>query len=360
MPASTQTSPAAAAAPAKPLVEVRGAFKHFATKQPWLGGLKTTLKRLLKREAQAAAQPAKQVVRALTDVTLSLQTGETMALVGESGCGKSTLLKAILQLIPLDAGEVFYKGQALHKLSGKTLRRIRGEFQLIFQNPQASLSPRMSVYDILSEPLRIHHRELSQAQRHARVLAMLERVDLHADTVLRYAHEFSGGQQQRIAIARALIAGPQFLAADEPVSALDVSVQAQILNLLMNLKRTEGFTCLFVTHDLAVARYVADRVTVMYLGSIVEQNTAEALFAKPLHPYTQLLLASVPKLNVPIHSVSSFMPASKRGGGSSPAFAISTGCQFAPRCPQATEVCRTQKPPLSPQADSGVAACHHI
>ncbi len=298
-----------------------------------------------------ATEPAS--VRAVDGVDLAIWPGETVALVGESGCGKSTLGRALLRLEDPTAGAVRFDGHDLTALPPEQMRRRRAVLRMVFQDPFSSLNPRMRVGDILAEPLLVHGIAKGRAARE-QVAAVLDTVGLDAAVASRYPHEFSGGQRQRIAIARAVIGAPRFVVADEPLSALDISVQAQILDLFADLKARLGLTYLFVSHDLAVVRHVADRVAVMYLGRIVELGGAEAVFARPAHPYTRALLDAVP---VPD-------PARERGrrvaglAGEPPSPAAPPkGCRFHPRCPQVMPVCRTEDPALRPVAPDQAAAC---
>jgi oligopeptide/dipeptide ABC transporter ATP-binding protein len=289
---------------------------------------------------------AKGAVRAVDGVSLSVPQGSVLAIVGESGCGKSTLGRLMLRLIEPDRGSVRFMGADLRSLSPRALRARRRDMQLIFQDPFASLDPRMTVEDAIAEPLRLHQ-VVPRGTERARVAALLERVGLRSDAARRWPHEFSGGQRQRIAIARALASGPKLVIGDEPVSALDVSVQAQVVNLLQDLIRELGLTFVLISHDLGVVRHIADRVAVMYLGRIVEEGATEAVFGAPRHPYTRALLAAVPGT----------------GGGAAPiegdppsAIAPPAGCRFHTRCPFAEALCREQEPELI--GGSHAAACH--
>jgi oligopeptide/dipeptide ABC transporter ATP-binding protein len=289
-----------------------------------------------------------QSVRAVEDVSLTLTAGETVGLVGESGCGKSTLGRLLLGLEPLSAGEVAFDGTPLREVSG-----LPGEAQIVFQDPFASLNPRLTVAQALGEVLAVH-RICPNAERDAHVADLLDRVGLAPDTAGRRAHELSGGQRQRVVIARALAVGPRLIVADEAVSALDVSIQAQILNLFSRLQDELGLTYLFISHDLSVIRHVSRRVLVMYLGRIVESGDTAALFARPRHPYTRGLLASVPTLDPPDPAA----PRLLRGDVPDP-MDPPAGCAFHPRCPLATDRCRTELPLLRELAGGGTAACHH-
>jgi oligopeptide transport system ATP-binding protein len=298
-------------------------------------------------------RPAKEFVRAVDGVSFTIAPGETLGLVGESGCGKSTLGKAILRLVEPTAGQVFFRGENITGLKGAALRSRRRKFQMIFQDPFGSLDPRLTVESIIGEALDIHPMTQTARSRRQRVAELLRQVGLDESQAGRYPHEFSGGQRQRIGIARALAVEPELIVCDEPVSALDVSVQAQIINLLQDLQRDRGIAYLFVSHDLAVVRHISRRVMVLYLGRIVESGDARAVCQTPLHPYTQALLSAVPVLD----------PASKRrriilpGDVPSPVH-LPTGCPFHPRCPIAEPRCRTEIPKLREIQPGHWAACH--
>ena len=307
---------------------------------------------LQKRFVQGGGLFAKTTtIHAVNGVSLQVMRGETFAVVGESGCGKSTLARLLLRLIDASEGHVVYEGQDLTTLTGAQMRALRAELQFIFQDPFSSLNPRMTVAEIIAEPLRVHT-DLTASQRRSKVAELMARVGLRPDMADRYPHEFSGGQRQRICIARALASGPKLLIGDEPVSALDVSVQAQIVNLLEDLKQELGLTLVIIAHDLAVIRHMSDRIAVMYLGEVVELATTEALFTAPRHPYTQALLAAIP---VPAPSA-----ARKRAvlGGDIPSPANPpSGCKFHTRCPHATDICRSTNPVLAGAGHQ--VACHH-
>ena len=289
---------------------------------------------------------ARGAVRAVDGVSLAVPRGTVLAIVGESGCGKSTLGRLALRLIEPDAGTVRFEGEDLRALSPAALRARRRDMQLIFQDPFASLDPRMTVEAAIAEPLRLH-RIVPRAGEAARVAELLERVGLRPESARRWPHEFSGGQRQRIAIARALASGPKLIIGDEPVSALDVSVQAQVVNLLGDLIREFGLTFVLISHDLGVVRHIADRVAVMYLGRIVEEGPAGQVFGAPRHPYTRALLAAVPGTGAKAPPLEGDVP--------SP-IAPPPGCRFHTRCPHTRAVCREQVPLLDGAAHR--AACH--
>jgi oligopeptide/dipeptide ABC transporter ATP-binding protein len=295
-------------------------------------------------------------LRAVDGVSLQILTGETLGLVGESGCGKSTLGRLLIRLVPPTAGRVMFDGTEITGLSTAQLRTIRRGMQIVFQDPYGALNPRMSVEDIVMEPLLIHGARANADSRRV-VGEMLDRVGLTRAMGDRYPHEFSGGQRQRIGIARALVLRPKFLVCDEPVSALDVSVQAQIVNLLQDLQQDLGLTYLFIAHDLGVVKHISDRVAVMYLGKLVEIAGKRELYATPLHPYTQALIASVPATH----------PRERRKGrragvaGDIPsALHPPAGCRFHTRCPHVIDICRAQEPPLIEAGAGHRVACHLV
>ena len=289
-------------------------------------------------------------LRAVDGVDLTLGKGETLGLVGESGCGKSTLGKALLGLVPVTDGTVTLGGVDVPLGREGEMQPFRRRMQMIFQDPFGSLNPRHTIGRILSTPLKVHG-IANAARRQETVTSILEMVGLPPEAAGRYPHEFSGGQRQRIGIARAIILEPEVIVCDEPVSALDVSIQAQILNLLARLKSTLGLSYLFISHDLSVVRYFSDRIMVMYLGRIVETGTAEGVWTAPLHPYTRLLMSSVPsaeRRGQP-HTVAAGNQSASAAGG----------CRFSPRCPLATDTCHSVVPELRPLATGHTVACHH-
>lgn len=323
----------------EPLVQVKNLKKYF----PILRGV-------LRRQVGA--------VQAVDSITFDIFEGETLGLVGESGCGKSTAGRAILQLLKPTEGQVFYRDKELTSLSKSELRKVRREMQIIFQDPFASLNPRMTVGSIINEPLVIHKMGDSSSRRE-RVTELLELVGLNPNYVNRYPHEFSGGQRQRIGIARALATNPSFIVADEPISALDVSIQAQVVNLLDDLKEELNLTYLFIAHDLSMVRYISDRVAVMYLGRIVELSQESFIFKKPVHPYTQALLSAIPIPDPVLEE--NRQRTILEGDVPSPANPPK-GCRFHPRCHFATEVCLEADPEyrnVGTGSDEHWVACHH-
>jgi len=286
----------------------------------------------------------KRDLRAVDGVDLELGIGEALGIVGESGCGKSTLARAILRLLPATSGKVVWLGRAIEAESVAAMRPLRRDMQIIFQDPLASLDPRLTVGEIVAEPLRVHAPQMSRTQRRDEVTQMLQRVGLPADVVNRYPHEFSGGQCQRIGIARAMVLRPKLLVCDEPVSALDVSIQAQIVNLLQDLKRDFGMSILFVSHNLAVVRHLCDRVIVLYLGKPVELAPTRSLYEAPAHPYTRGLLDAVP---IPDPDVQPRRLGTTLGGELPSPLAPPSGCVFRTRCPKAIERCAQQEPKMT-------------
>jgi oligopeptide transport system ATP-binding protein len=320
------------------LLSVQGLKKYF----PVYRGI------LIQRQVNA--------VKAVDDVSFDIYRGETLGLVGESGCGKTTTGRSILQLNHLTAGRVLFKGVDLATLKGNPLRRIRRYMQMIFQDPFASLNPRWTVGRIIGEPLRVHRLRPRQEQL-PRVQDLLELVQLNSLFFNRYPHEFSGGQRQRIGIARALASDPDFIVCDEPISALDVSIQAQVVNLLEDLQHQLGLTYLFIAHDLSMVRHICDRVAVMYLGKIAELADRNELYEHPLHPYTQALLSAVP-LPDP-HKTRARQRRVLHGDPPSPLDPPS-GCRFHPRCPLAEEICQRQEPQWREAAPGHWVACHMV
>ncbi|MGR3571426.1 ABC transporter ATP-binding protein [Brevirhabdus sp.] len=295
------------------------------------------------------------VIRAVDDVSLDIREGETFAIVGESGCGKSTLARLLMRLLSPTDGSVIFAGQDIGTLKGRELTALRRDMQFIFQDPFSSLNPRMSVGRLIGEPLETHFPQMTAAERRGKVAELLGQVGLRAEHAGRYPHEFSGGQRQRIGIARALASAPRLVIGDEPVSALDVSVQAQVINLLGDLRDALGLTLVIIAHDLAVIRHMSDRVAVMYLGQIVEQGPVETIFDAPRHPYTRALLSAIPVAEPGRQR----NPIALTGEMPSPANPPK-GCRFHTRCPFVQARCRTETPALRPTGAAGpqMAACH--
>ncbi|HUL37445.1 MAG TPA: oligopeptide/dipeptide ABC transporter ATP-binding protein [Thermodesulfobacteriota bacterium] len=307
------------------------------------------LKKYFYREGLFSSE--KKPIRAVDGISFSIRKGETLGLVGESGCGKTTAGKAILRLIEPTSGEIFFQEQNILGLDRKAMRRLRPHMQFIFQDPYESLNPRMKVGEIIGEGLQIHG-FASGKEKIQRVSELLEKVGLHPQDAFRYAHEFSGGQRQRIGIARAISLNPELIVADEPVSALDVSIQAQILNLLMDLRDQLGLTYLFISHDLRIVKHISDRIAVMYMGKIVEIAEGEDLFERPLHPYTQLLLKAIPKLDPSKKREEALLKEEHRLS------AWDQGCLFQPRCPHSKGKCQIEEPLLLDEGKGHLVACH--
>ena len=292
-------------------------------------------------------------VKAVDDVSFHIFKGETLGLVGESGCGKSTTGRTILRLLEATEGDIYFEGKNLVELGKKELRDIRKDMQIIFQDPYASLNPRMTVADIVGEPLDIHNLVDNKQERNERVLEILDTVGLSEDHMKRYPHEFSGGQRQRIGVARALAVDPKIIIADEPVSALDVSIQAQVINMMQDLQDDFDLTYLFIAHDLSVVKHISDRIAVMYLGKLVEIADKTELFENTLHPYTQALLSAIPVAD-PTYDKERII---LEGDVPSPVDPPS-GCRFHPRCPKAMDVCSEKEPEFKDYGDGHFAACH--
>lgn len=334
--APTTTAPVATT----PLVVVDSIAKSFDVSPPWLNRIIEGKPRLL--------------LHAVDDVSFEIARGETLALVGESGCGKSTIARMLVGLYKPSRGQVRFDGVDLSDLSSASGRQMRSRLQMIFQDPYASLNPRWKVADIIAEPIRVHRTMTGKDAIAARIEALLKQVGLSGADAVKYPHQFSGGQRQRLSIARALASRPEFLVCDEPTSALDVSVQAQVLNLMRDIQRADGLTYLFISHNLAVVNHVADRVGVMYLGRIVELAPKRQLFEMPQHPYTRMLLDAIPVIDG-----SGKVRTAVSGEVPNP-LNPPPGCTFHPRCPLARERCRSERPLLRRSADGSQLACHAI
>ncbi len=322
----------------KAIVSVRGLKKYF----PIRGGVFSRVS---------------DYVRAVDDVELEVKTGTTVGLVGESGSGKTTLGKTVLRLLAPTAGKIFFEGEDITELDSTRLRLLRREMQMIFQNPYGSLNPRMNVGSLVSEGISIHN-TVKKEERREFVVRLLGEVGLGTDVMSRYPHEFSGGQRQRIAIARAISLHPKFVVCDEPVSALDVSVQAQIINLLKDLQKKHGLSYLFISHDLRVVKHVSDLVAVMYLGKIVEIAPSDEIYSNPVHPYTKILISAIPEIK---RTKSKNGKEASISGEIRSLADIPSGCSFHPRCPLATEVCSREIPLLEKKgADGRSVACHNV
>ncbi len=294
------------------------------------------------------------VVHAVSDISLQIFEGETFSLVGESGCGKSTLGRLLLNLIPPTSGSVLFEGTDITQLKSGELREMRKKMQIIFQDPYASLNPRMKVFDIIAEPLITHKVFRTKPELEARVRELMDTVGIRPEASGRYPHQFSGGQRQRIGIARAIALNPKFIVCDEPVSALDVSIQSQILNLLRDLQQQKGLTYLFISHDLGVVRYISSRVCVMFLGKVCEIGTSEEIYGNPLHPYTKFLIDAVPQLEPELRNKEKTLLTGEIPSPVNPP----AGCRFHTRCPFACKQCAQSEPELK-KIDGRLVACHY-
>ncbi|WP_291495373.1 dipeptide ABC transporter ATP-binding protein [Desulfocurvus sp.] len=328
-----------------PLLEVRDLVKHFDISGGLLEQLTLQGGRMVRRRT---------LVRAINGVSLTIQPGETLSVVGESGCGKSTLARAVMGLYQPTAGQVRYGGERIDNLDSRAMMPFRRKMQMVFQDPYASLNPRMTVRQILEEPLRFHHPGHTEAEVRDKVAEVMRQVGVRPGWADNYPHEFSGGQRQRISIARALMVDPAFVVADEPIAALDVSIQAQILNLLMDAQDQRGLTYLFISHDLSVVRHISTRVAVMYLGCLCELAPADPLFEAPLHPYTQALLSAIPRLG---GKASGHI---RLTGDVPTPINLPPGCVFHGRCRQAAQRCREEVPALREHAPGRFVACHAV
>ncbi|MDO4484110.1 MAG: ATP-binding cassette domain-containing protein [Clostridia bacterium] len=315
-----------------PVLQVKGLTKHFPA-------------------------PGKKTVHAVDNVSFSIEKGKTLGLVGESGCGKSTCARTVIRVYDPTAGQILLDGEDISGLSQKELLPYRKKMQMIFQDPYASLNARMTVHDIVAEPLRAHKVCKTKREESEMVNDMLAKVGLNREHANRYAHEFSGGQRQRVGIARALILKPELVICDEPISALDVSIQAQVVNMLRGFQQELGLTYLFIAHDLSMVRYVSDEVGVMYLGTLVEKCEADEIYRHPLHPYTKGLLSSIP---IPNPRLAQAKEKSGLEGDLPSPINPPSGCRFHTRCPYATEKCRTVEPPLVDAGNGHMVACHAV
>jgi peptide/nickel transport system ATP-binding protein len=330
---------------ASPLVDIRGLEKKFDLTGSLLEQISFKNGRFQRKQ---------EAVHAINGVSLQVFKGEALCVVGESGCGKSTVARTIIGLLSPTAGEVHYEGKRIDTLEGKALLPYRSKMQMIFQNPYASLNPRMTIQQTLEEPIHFHHPKWNKTDVLEKVQDVMQSVGIDPDWGSRFGHEFSGGQRQRIAIARALAVDPEFIVADEPISALDVSIQAQVLNLMMDAQESRNLTYLFITHDLAVVEHFGTRVAVMYLGRVCELAPTKALFANPRHPYTQALLSAIPRLE-------DGRPNYIRLQGEVPTpVNLPSGCVFHGRCPYANDRCRQEIPELFATDDGGQVACHGV
>jgi len=326
------------------LVSIRNLVKYFDISGGWLEQLRFTGGRIRRQEV---------VVKAVNDISFDIYKGETVAVVGESGCGKSTLARTVMGLYPPNSGEIYYQDKRIDKLAEKPLKYYRTRMQMIFQDPYASLNPRMTVEDTLTEPIRFHHPSMMREQVRDRIVKVMKQVGIDPDWQDRFPHEFSGGQRQRISIARALTLDPDFIVADEPIAALDVSIQAQILNLLMDLQQENHLAYLFISHDLSVVEHISNKVAVMYLGSLCEFGETGQLFSNPRHPYTQALLSAIPKLG-------EHFSHTRLSGDVPTPINLPPGCVFHTRCPHAREVCLKLVPQLAKEDSTTAVACHGV
>ncbi len=327
------------------LLRLQNVVKHFDISGSLLDQLKFEGGKLVRKQS---------IVQAVNDVSFDIMQGETVSVVGESGCGKSTLARTAVGLYPPNSGEIHYKGKRIDRLNRNQMLPYRAKMQMVFQDPYASLNPRMSVSQTLEEPIRFHNPGISRSEIADRVAHVMKQVGVDPAWRTRYPHEFSGGQRQRISIARALAVGPEFIVADEPIAALDVSIQAQILNLLMELQEEHGLTYMFISHDLSVVEHISNRVAVMYLGSLCELAHTSTLYEKPRHPYTKALLSAIPRLGA-----KGFRHIKLEGDVPSP-INLPTGCVFHGRCPYANERCSAEIPKQHIRPSGALVACHGV
>ncbi|WP_319543627.1 oligopeptide/dipeptide ABC transporter ATP-binding protein [uncultured Pseudodesulfovibrio sp.] len=327
------------------ILEVRDIDKHFDISGSIIDQIKFSDGKFNRKQTW---------VKAVNNVTLSVQPGETLSVVGESGCGKSTLARTVMGLYRPNKGEIHYKGARIDNLSSHQMRPYRTKMQMVFQDPYASLNPRMTVCQILEEPVRFHNPGMSRAEVKDKVAEVMLQVGVDPVWATNYPHEFSGGQRQRISIARALVVDPEFIAADEPIAALDVSIQAQILNLLMDAQDQRGLTYLFISHDLSVVEHISTRVAVMYLGCVCELAPSKELFSNPRHPYTQALLSAIPRIG---GTAGGHV---KLSGDVPTPINLPTGCVFNGRCPHANERCMREIPKQEVLANEVIVACHAV
>ncbi len=327
-----------------PLVSIQHIVKHFDISGGLLEQFAFSGGKLVRNRA---------VVHAVNDVSLEIMEGETLSVVGESGCGKSTLARVVIGLHPPTSGEIHFRGERVDNLHGTRRRPFRTKAQMVFQDPYASLNPRMRVKQILEEPVRFHRPEFSDAQVRERVGEVMEQVGINPLWGVRYPHEFSGGQRQRISLARALVLNPEFVVADEPISALDVSIQAQVLNLMMDLQEQRGLTYLFISHDLSVVEHISDRVAVLYLGSLCELASTAQLFSNPQHPYTKALLSAIPRIGKGFQHM-------RLSGDVPTPINLPSGCVFHGRCPHANDRCRQEVPHPRTVEGGTLVACHGV
>ncbi|MDO4785996.1 MAG: ATP-binding cassette domain-containing protein [Fretibacterium sp.] len=328
------------------LMEVRDLVQKFELDRGLLGGLRFQGGRPVRHT---------RVVSAVDGVSFRIERGEVFSLVGESGCGKSTVARTVIKLLEPRGGSVFFDGADITRYTRRQMLPLRRRVQMIFQDPYASLNPRLSVREILTEPMLFHGIAGTRSEAEERALALLERVGIRPEQAGRYPHQFSGGQRQRIGIARALAVEPELVVADEPVSALDVSIQAQILNLLMDLREEYGFSCLFIAHDLSVVRHISDRVAIMYLGRIAEMGDRDQIFGAPRHPYTEALFSAVPHL-----SGGHILTAAPLEGEVPSPIDPPSGCRFRTRCPRAVPLCAESVPQAREVAPGHMVFCHQI